>query len=444
MTLLRQKFVCSTVAALALLGIAGCGDGGGKGASDAGVCTAGTAMGTLTVKVVGLPGNAGAVTVSNADDSHSVAVTTDLSLAAGAYTVTATRVAEADPIVRTAYEPSVSVSNPCVTATQTTIVTVTYTAIPTSGHLWAGNAQKEAALLGFTSASLTTTGTPAAAVAAITAGSAGFTFDKAGNVWVIGGTTADPPVARYPAAMFATSGTKTPDVTLSSPSFGDGIPGPKVLTFDSTGNLWVSVVAGNKLVRFTPAQLMASGSPTAAVEMSGISAPAGVAFDAAGNLWAASGDQAKVVRIDAAHLSASRDSVDFELTAKTPPPVIGDLSSPAGLAFDASGNLWVNYDGALARFTATDLAGTGPKSVTPSVQVTADVLSLPVGIAFDEGGGLWLAYSAGKFARFAPGQLLTSGSVPPQTIISSPSVGYAEWFALYPAPAATPLAHRLP
>ena len=71
-------------------------------------------------------------------------------------------------------------------------------------------------------------------------------------------------------------------------------------------------------------------------------------------------------------------------------------------------------------------------------------LTLPVGIAFDQDGGLWLAYAAGKFARFDPTQLARRASVAPSIIISSPDVGYAAWFAMYPAPPFTPLYHKVP
>ena len=128
----------------------------------------------------------------------------------------------------------------------------------------------------------------------------------------------------------------------------------------------------------------------------------------------------------------------------TPAPVIGPLSTPTGLAFDGAGNLWVTYDGPIVRLTPTDLAGAGGKTVTPAVQINPDVLALTEGLAFDEAGGLWVASSMGKFVRLGPTQLAASGNVTPATVISSPDVGYASWFALYPAPAATPLAHRLP
>ena len=329
---------------------------------------------------------------------------------------------------------------------KTTTVNVTYAAIPTSGKLWVGvgGSPSNATALGYAPASVAATATSAADVAANTAGSDGLTFDAAGNLWVTGATTADPPVARYPAAILDSSGEKVPDVVIESPSFGDGIPGPKSLAFDAAGNLWISIVAADKVVALTPDQIAATGSPTAAVEIAGIDDPAGLAFAASGDLWVASGAGALVVRVDALSLGASAAGPDLSITAQTPLPVINTLSSPAGLAFDAAGSLWVNYSGTLAKLTAANLSGTGTKTITPEIQIGTDVLSLPIGLAFDEEGGLWFAYGTGQFARLGPSQLGASGNVPPGIVITSPDVGYASWIAIYPAPAFTPLAHRLP
>ena len=369
-----------------------------------------------------------------------------MTLPAGPEAVTAYLVAEGGSIVRLAYTPTVDVSAPCVHAGQTTTVNVRYTEIPSSGTLWLGasDTPSTATLLGYDPADLAATGVTSAAVAANISGSDGFTFDPYGNVWVTGATTADPPVARYPAAALATDGNKIPDIVINSPSFGAGIPGPKVLAFDLSGNLWVSVVAGNKVVGFSPGQLAATGNPTAAVEERGIAAPAGIAFDATGNMWVAANGTSTVVRIDAAHLTTSGIGADLTIIARTPPPVIGALSSPLGIAFDAAGNLWVSYDGALARLTPSDLAGSGAKTITPTVQIVLDVQSLPYGIAFDEGGSLWYADRAGRFACLGAGQLVISGPATPNIVIASPDLGYAGWFAIYPAPAFTPLAHALP
>jgi streptogramin lyase len=117
---------------------------------------------------------------------------------------------------------------------------------------------------------------------------------------------------------------------------------------------------------------------------------------------------------------------------------------PVGLAFDAAGNLWVNYDGTIASITPAQQAGTGTHTITPAIQITTDVLTLPVGIAFDQDGGLWFAHEAGKFARLDAAQLTASGSVAPAIVITSPDVGSATWFAMYPAPPGTPLYHKMP
>ena len=107
-----------------------------------------------------------------------------------------------------------------------------------------------------------------AVVVADTHGADGFTFDYFGNLWVTGGTTADAAVARYPAAMLATDGAKTPDFTLNSAAFEGALPGPKVLTFDREGNLWVSLVAAGKVVKFNASQLVTGASTVPAVEQS--------------------------------------------------------------------------------------------------------------------------------------------------------------------------------
>ena len=424
-----------------LAALPGCG---GDNTAPAGSCVGGNGKGTLSIKITGTPSGIGSVSVGGTEP---VATDTDISLAAGSYDVAAARVAEASTgIARTAYEPSVDEPVPCVRAGQTTTVNVTYAPIATSGRLWVGlgSAPSTATLLGYAAASVAATGTVAAEVAANTGGAGGFAFDRAGNLWVVDDSSpTDPPVLeRYPAAALAASGDEIPDVIISSPSFGAGLPGAKALAFDPSGNLWVSVGAASKVVSFTPDQLAASGSPTASIEEPSIEDPAGLAFDAAGNLWVASGAGAKVLRIDALRLTSSGSSPDLTIIAQTPPPSVNPLPSPSGLAFDGEGNLWVNYNGTIAKLAAADLAGTGTMTLTPTIQLETDFLALPVGIAFDEQRGLWFAYGSGTFARLDPSQLGASGHVTPATIITSADVGAAGWFAIYPAPAFTPLWSR--
>jgi sugar lactone lactonase YvrE len=376
-----------------------------------------------------------------------VATSGNVPATAGPQTVTAFFATEPGTLVRTAYAPVVDDPNPCVRAGEVTTVHVTYSLVDTSGVVWTGlsNGPTTASVLGFDPATVATTGSPLAVVAADTHGADGFTFDYWGNLWVTGGTTADSGVARYPASMLATDGVKTPDFTLDSATFNAALPGPKVVTFDRAGNLWVSLVAAGKVVKFGEGQLVTGGSTVPSVEESGLDSPLGVAFDSANNMWVASNGGNTVLRIDAAHLATSGSGADLTITAITSGVVNSQLRYPMGLAFDAGGNLWVNYDGIIAELPVSVLDGTGAITVTPPVQLTTDVSALPEGIAFDEQGGLWFAYSAGKIARFAPSQLVGQGPATPSTIVTSSDIGTgnAGWFAFYPAPAFTPLAHAL-
>ena len=419
-------------------GATGGGGGGGAAGAGGGSCPASSGSGTLTIVISGTPSGNGLVTAAG----QVVTTTTDLPVAAGSYTVTANIVPEVGTTVRTAYTPTVSNDNPCVRAGVVTTVNVVYALIATSGLVWTGVSNAPpATLLGYDPASVATSGNTIAAIAADVGGSDGFTFDPYGNVWVTGGTTTDPPVAAYAAAKFGTDGTKTPDFTLDSPVFATSTPGPKVLTFDRGGDLWVSLVGAGKVVMFTPDQLVTSGTANPTVVESGFTAPYGVAFDLSGNMWVADDGTSTVLRIDAGHLTTSGTGADLTITAMTPSPVFGVLSHPTGLAFDADSNLWVDYDGTIAMIDTSTQALTGTVTITPLTQLVTDVAALPTGIAFDEEEGLWLAYSQGRFARFDVNQLTGSGPALPATIITGSDLGSAGWFAIYPAPAFTPLAH---
>jgi sugar lactone lactonase YvrE len=448
------------VVALALVG-AGCGGSTKVGTGDAApvadasppdaaapegvpACPAAGEDGKVTVAFKGLPAGAAGEAVFRGDGAQDFSVTSGDShpIKVGTYTVWGARVALSDLLVRTAYTPTTLSQRFCVHGGEALSFTIEYVPIASSGKLWVGNGLGEADMLGYAPSVLGASGAPAATVAAKTVGSDGFTFDNGGGLWVLGGTTADPPIARYAPAMLGTgtSGARTPAIVIRSDIFNGGSPGAKVLAFDRDSNLWVSVVYARKVVRLAASQLAASGSPVPAVELGGIEGPSGLAFDAAGNLFVASGAK-KVLRFDKAHLASSTSAPDLAIGARSPPPVIGDLPDPQGLAFDKDGNLWVNFGGTLVRLAPADLAGTGTKTLTPAIQIQTDVLALPQGMALDEGGGLWLAYSKGKFGRLAPAQLTASGQVAPSVVITSPDVGYAGWFALYPGATGLPLYH---
>jgi ligand-binding sensor domain-containing protein len=334
--------------------------------------------------------------------------------------------------VRSVYTATVSAATADAVCGGTDVasVSVTYALIPSSNKLWIGSENSDSDSLGYASATLAATGTKDADVTATTAGSLPGAFDRDGNLWVIDNTGGEVGVKRYPAATLAAGGVETPDITLSSESLTDGVPGPSSIAFDSSGNLWVGVAYSGEVVEFAAAELSTStDTAIPAVQLSAVPDPAAIAFDVKGNLWVGSGNN--VLEYPAAALAASNnDAPVVTIHAQTPEPVVAPLSNVRGLAFNPAGQLWVNYDGTLALLTSLESG-----LVTPAIQVQTDVLALPDGIALDESGGLWLASSVGKFCKLSANQLLSSGSPEPELVITSSSLGSATSPAFFPAPA---------
>ena len=224
--------VAAWAALLAVL--PGCG---GDNAAPAGSCVGGNGKGTLSIKITGTTSFIGAVSVGGTEP---VATDTDISLAAGSYEVAAARVAEATTgIARTAFEPSVDEPVPCVRAGQTTTVNVTFAPIATSGRLWVGlgSAPATATLLGYAAGSVAATGTVAAEIAANTGGAGGH-LRSGGEP--VGGRRLEPHGSARAGALPGrgarrVGATRSPDVIISSPSFGAGLPGAKALAFDASG-----------------------------------------------------------------------------------------------------------------------------------------------------------------------------------------------------------------
>ncbi len=410
------------------------GSGTPANALDGGSCGT-AATGSLVVNVTGLPAGVDArVQVKGPGGAQDVTATKTLPAAkSGDYTVTAANVGQADPIVRKAYKATVSVSSAKVCDGQSVSVDVSYALIPTSNKSWWGSVNSPTDTLAYASSALGASGTTDPTVSATTAGTLPGAFDKDGNLWVIDGTTGSVGIKRYAAGTLASAGTKTPDVVVSSDAFTGGAPGPVSMAFDPKGNLWVGVLYSQKVVELDATQIVATGTVVPKVEISNVASPNALAFDVKGNLWI--GSDTAVIEYVIDRLGASTGAApNATITAMTPLPVVGQLTNVRGLAFTADDKLWANFDGTLVKFE--DLAS---GTVTPAIQIKADVLSLPEGIAFDEGGGLWMAYSAGKLCKFGAGQLTASGSVAPQIVVSSTAIGSATSPALFPAPASLPL-----
>jgi hypothetical protein len=414
---------------------------GGEGQAGAGGDCATTGSGTLVIEVTGLPSDvepkvnvAGPTTTENASGS--------LSVDAGQYVVSAERVYDEDPLVRTVFAPKIATPSFCVGDGELHTLTVAYTAIPSSNKLWLPTG-KDTELAGFSSADIAESVATDPSVAIDTLALGSLAFDRDGNLWGVHPIIGEDMLVRIPAAELGASGTRQPDIKISVPELTD-FPYINHIAFDPSGNLWLSA-SGDQLHRLSAADLTDSGDKISDVLFTEVVNNQGIAFDSAGNLWVAGGPTLE--RFDAARLETS-DTDAPDLKIKVVAALDSTVLGPDELAFDKAGNLWGIAGSTLFQLAASKLAGTGMKDVKANVSFDVDVLALPSTPVFDDGNGLWVSLAAGSFGRYAPetlGHSVASGSpVAPDVLIQSDGIDASLPLALFPAPQGLPLYHSLP
>lgn len=163
--------------------------------------------------------------------------------------------------------------------------------------------------------------------------------------------------------------------TTTPPIGGPGVSGPAVWVANGTNVLEFNPTVNSQL---TPPAY----TPTLTLNSSAFSTPQGVAFDSSGNLWVVDGGN---------------------LNTQT-----GNLSRPA-----------------LYQFPAASLAAQpSPATVAPSVTITSSSFVFPQQAVFDSQGNLWVADGgADAIFKFTPSQLTASNSAmtPALTIRSNPA-----------------------
>ena len=264
----------------------------------------------------------------------------------------------------------------------------------------------------------------------------------------------------YPVTGLADGG--APELEDTCPDVGNSAASTP-MAFDGAGNLWVQDAGDGSIsvVMWSAAELAAacsSGKPARTIEVT----PAGqtafeissMAFDAQGTLWVAMPDGAILLGLTAAQIAATGTVVPKYAITSYPTNTAAELYAPQGIAFDASGNLWVANDYSVLEYKAATLAGAlaardggaqGPNSdaylsTTAGEAATTNLgASGPTGtgwptfdnVSFDKAGNLWVvgstntgATSASYVSEFAKAGLsaLSATSTPsPMLTLSQPA-----------------------
>ena len=214
-------------------------------------------------------------------------------------------------------------------------------------------------------------------------------------------------ILRFPQP-FANPSRVEPDAVYGQPDFNsrnantggigsNSLRGPRGLAFDTAGNLWISDTGNNRILRFNAA-VLDSPTPTAdlvlgqkdflsggangganKVSASGLSSPWGLVFDSSNNLYAADFANARVLKFPApVNTGASAAGVfgqsDFTSVVLPSQPTNQTLAGPTGVALDNSGNLYVAVpgDNRVLVFTANALPGSPSKTVVGQLDFTSN------------------------------------------------------------------------
>jgi sugar lactone lactonase YvrE len=195
----------------------------------------------------------------------------------------------------------------------------------------------------------------------------GVVSDKDGNIWVADEENCrvvefKPPFSNGMDASVVLGQANLTDSCVASTPSQNGLDCPKFLTFDKSGNLWVSDFCNDRVLEFSPP--FANGMDATAVlgepdfthntgcsstTASALCDPAGVAFDSSGNLWVGDDGYCRAVRYTAPFTSGMAASVvlgqaNFTDDCVTTSGQAG-LDDAGGVGVDPVGNVYVSdYD----------------------------------------------------------------------------------------------------
>src|SRR5271165_2580524 len=346
--------------------------------------TAGVAISTLTPGLAGAATQRGTLFVGNLDSS----------------TITSYAV------------PTTGNVSPTSTINSTAAPSIDYPYAMTpdaAGDLWVSNYSADS-VVEFTPDQLRSTATPTPAVTITSgdiSGPVGLTFDASGNLWVTNYTTST--LVRFTAAQIKTSGNLTPGIIISGAQ--SGLNMPETSAFAANGDLWTANSNSNTLVAFTPSQLTSSGDPTPVMTVSAdanksLDYPFGLAFDASGNLWASNEEGNTLVRFTPGQLAAGGSPTPSVTLTSDP----GSIECPWQITFDGAGDLWVANEfspvgvGSVVEFSPDQLAASGSPTPASTINGTNTGLDAPAGLAFipPPPNYLLIGSDGGTFAFGAP------------------------------------------
>jgi sugar lactone lactonase YvrE len=220
-------------------------------------------------------------------------------------------------------------------------------------------------------------------------------------VLLLSGFLAVPTAHAFANGQSATVVLGQTDLTSSaSGTTSSTLSSPQSIVFDSSGNLWVADAANNRVLEFKAplstgeaasivlgeANFSVSSidcSYSSTITASCLSTPEGLAFDSSGNLWVADSASDRILEFTAPFTDDEAATVAIgqpDLTTGSNPdatPSASDLMLPGGIGFDSTGNLWVadSLDNRVLEFSAPFSNGEAASVVIGQPNFTSGVFA---------------------------------------------------------------------
>ena len=265
----------------------------------------------------------------------------------------------------------------------------------------------------------------------------GTAFDNAGNLYIADSSNNRVRVVNTSGIISTVAGNGTAGYG------GDGGPAtsaelnnPYSVAVDTSNNLYIADQNNHRVRKVTTAGIISTfaGTGTAGYNGEGITAtsaqlnnPLGVAADLAGNVYISDSNNLRIRRVDIAGIIstvAGNGTVGF--SGDSGPAVAAQISYPAGIAVDASANLYIAdiYNNRVREVnsagTISTLAGNGTAGYNgDGIAATSAELYYPTGIGTDAGGNIYISDEVNNRVR----KVNSAGVI--STVAGNGSFGYS-------------------
>ena len=240
-------------------------------------------------------------------------------------------------------------------------------------------------------------------------GPSGVAVDGSGNIYIA--DTTNNRIRKVTIAGIITTVAGSANIPL-----GDGglatsasLSGPRGVAVDSSGNIYIADTGNNRIRKFTVGGNISTVAGSANIPLgdgglatsASLNGPRSVAFDSSGNIYIADAGNNRIRKVTASTgiITTVAGNGTATFAGDGAAATSASLSSPSGVAFDSSGNIYIaDANNNRIRkvtvstgFISTVTGGASTGSTGDGGLATSALINHPIGIAVDISGNIYFA-----------------------------------------------------